>query len=102
MTTFIVIVHIIVSIAMILVILLQTGKGSDIGAIFGGSSQTLFGASGPTNFLSKMTAGAAILFMITSLFLAYFAGSGASKSLMRVTPPASTAPAPAPEAPAVP
>ena len=95
MYTLIVIEHILVSVTMILVILLQTGKGSDIGAVFGaGSSQTLFGSSGPTNFLSKLTAGAAILFMITSLFLAYFAGSGTSRSIMTGTPPVSTAPAP--------
>ena len=60
MHTLIVILHVIVSVALILVILLQTGKGSDIGAVFGGgSSQTLFGSTGPTSFLSKMTAGAA-------------------------------------------
>src|SRR5512147_923903 len=75
MYTLIVILHVIVSVALILVILLQTGKGADIGAVFGGgSSQTLFGSSGPTSFLSKLTAGAAIVFMFTSLFLAYFAG----------------------------
>ena len=49
MYTLIVILHVIVSVALILVILLQTGKGSDIGAVFGGgSSQTLFGSTGPT------------------------------------------------------
>lgn len=84
MHTLIVILHIIVSVALILVILLQTGKGSDIGAVFGGgSSQTLFGSTGPTSFLSKLTAGAAIIFMLTSLFLAYFSGSGGSRSLMK-------------------
>ena len=100
MHTLIVIVHIIVSVAMILIILLQTGKGSDIGAVFGGgSSQTLFGSSGPTSFLSKLTAGAAILFMVTSLFLAYFAGSGGvSRSIMQDAPAAPTAPAPEPPA----
>ena len=104
MYTLIVILHVVVSIAMILVILLQTGKGSDIGAVFGGgSSQTLFGSSGPTSFLSKLTAGAAILFMVTSLFLAYFSGSGSSRSIMQGAPPVSTAPAaPAPAAPAAP
>ncbi len=104
MHTLIVILHVIVSIAMILVILLQTGKGSDIGAVFGGgSSQTLFGSTGPTSFLSKMTAGAAILFMVTSLFLAYFSGTGASRSIMKDTPPVSTSPAvPAPAAPVAP
>ncbi|MCL2102702.1 MAG: preprotein translocase subunit SecG [Syntrophorhabdaceae bacterium] len=98
MYTFIVIVHIIVSITMILAILLQTGKGSDIGAVFGGgSSQSLFGATGPAGFLGKLTAGAAILFMVTSLFLAYFVGSGTSRSIMTGAPPASSAPAAEPE-----
>ncbi len=100
MYTLLVIVHVIVSIAMILVILLQTGKGSDIGAVFGGgSSQTLFGSTGPTSFLSKLTAGAAIIFMITSLFLAYFTGGGSPSSIMNSGVPAQTAPAPAPAAP---
>jgi len=95
MYTLIVILHVIVSIAMILVILLQTGKGSDIGAVFGGgSSQTLFGSTGPTSFLSKLTAGAAIIFMVTSLFLAYFSGSGTSGSIMRSGAPAQTMPGP--------
>jgi preprotein translocase subunit SecG len=97
MYTLIVILHVIVSIAMILVILLQTGKGSDIGAVFGGgSSQTLFGSTGPTSFLSKLTAGAAIIFMITSLFLAYFSGGGSVSSIMRGGAPAPSAPGPAP------
>jgi preprotein translocase subunit SecG len=99
MHTLIVILHVVVSIAMILVILLQTGKGSDIGAVFGGgSSQTLFGSTGPTSFLSKLTAGAAILFMLTSLFLAYFSGGGSARSLMNSGAPVSTAPAQAPVA----
>jgi preprotein translocase subunit SecG len=103
MYTLLVVVHVIVSIAMILVILLQTGKGSDIGAVFGGgSSQTLFGSTGPTSFLSKLTAGAAILFMVTSLFLAYFSGSASSRSIMQSgapAPAAAPAPAPVPAAP---
>ena len=95
MHTLIVILHIAVSVALILVILLQTGKGSDIGAVFGGgSSQTLFGSTGPTSFLSKLTAGAAIIFMLTSLFLAYFSGSGASRSIMKGGAPVQTMPAP--------
>jgi preprotein translocase subunit SecG len=105
MSTLIVILHIIVSVALILVILLQTGKGSDIGAVFGGgSSQTLFGSTGPTSFLSKLTAGAAIVFMLTSLFLAYFAGSGASRSIMKggSSAPAQSMPAPPANMPAMP
>lgn len=103
MHTLIVILHVVVSLAMILVILLQTGKGSDIGAVFGGgSSQTLFGSTGPTSFLSKLTAGAAVLFMVTSLVLAYFSGTGSPKSIMKGAPPVSTSPAPAAPAPAAP
>lgn len=84
MYTVVVILHIVVSLAMILVILLQTGKGSDIGAVFGGGgSQTLFGSSGPTGFLGKMTAAAAIIFMCTSLFLAYFSGGRPASSIMK-------------------
>jgi len=100
MYTLIVILHVIVSIAMILIILLQTGKGSDIGAVFGGgSSQTLFGSTGPTSFLSKLTAGAAIIFMITSMFLAYFSGGGSVSSIMRGGSPVPAMPGPAPQAP---
>jgi len=58
---------------MILVVLLQTGKGADMGAAFGGSSQTIFGSSGPGTFLGKMTTAIAVIFMLTSLWLAYFA-----------------------------
>jgi preprotein translocase subunit SecG len=76
-TTLILILHIIVCIALILIILLQTGKGADIGAVFGGgSSQTLFGSTGATPFLSKVTIGAAVIFMITSIILTYFSGKG--------------------------
>lgn len=103
MHTLIVILHVTVSVALILVILLQTGKGSDIGAVFGGgSSQTLFGSTGPTSFLSKLTAGAAVIFMLTSLFLAYFAGSGASRSIMKSGAPVQTMPAPPAGMPAPP
>ena len=55
---------------MIAAILLQAGKGAEIGAAFGGSSQTVFGSRGPGTFLSKVTVGAAIVFMLTSLSLA--------------------------------
>jgi preprotein translocase subunit SecG len=103
MYTLVVILHIAVSVALILIILLQTGKGADIGAVFGGgSSQTLFGSSGPTSFLSKMTAAAAIIFMLTSLFLAYFSGSRPASSIMKgAAAPVQTMPGPA-EPPAIP
>jgi preprotein translocase subunit SecG len=68
------VIHVIVSIGLILVVLLQTGKGAEVGAVFGGSSSTIFGSSGAGNFLTKLTTGMAIVFMITSLTLGYFAG----------------------------
>ncbi|MBM4121752.1 MAG: preprotein translocase subunit SecG [Nitrospira sp.] len=70
MYTLAVIVHIIVCFLMIGAILLQAGKGAEIGAAFGGSSQTVFGSRGPGTFLSKVTVAAAIIFMLTSLGLA--------------------------------
>ena len=75
------IVHIVVSIGLILVVLLQTGKGADMGAVFGGSSSTIFGSSGAGNFLSRLTTGMAIVFMITSLTLGYFAGKKPTASV---------------------
>jgi preprotein translocase subunit SecG len=74
-TTIILVVHIIVCVALILIILLQSGKGADIGAAFGGgSSQTVFGSTGATPLLSKITIGAAVAFMMTSIVLTYFSG----------------------------
>jgi len=70
MYTLAVIVHVIVCFLMIGAILLQAGKGAEIGAAFGGSSQTVFGSRGPGTFLSKVTVAAAIIFMLTSLGLA--------------------------------
>ncbi|CAB1060266.1 Protein translocase membrane subunit SecG [Olavius sp. associated proteobacterium Delta 1] len=72
MTILLIVIHVLVCIALIMIVLLQTGKGSDMGAAFGGgSSQTLFGSTGASTFLSKATTGAAIVFMLTSLGLAY-------------------------------
>ncbi|MCY4131666.1 MAG: preprotein translocase subunit SecG [Nitrospira sp.] len=70
MYTAAVILHLIVCFLMIAAILLQAGKGAEIGAAFGGSSQTVFGSRGPGTFLSKVTVAAAIIFMLTSLGLA--------------------------------
>ena len=75
------IVHVFVSIGLILVVLLQTGKGADMGAVFGGSSSTIFGSSGAGNFLTRLTTGMAIVFMITSLTLGYFSGKKPSASV---------------------
>jgi preprotein translocase subunit SecG len=73
METLVWVVHIIVAIAVIAMVLLQHGKGADMGAAFGsGSSGSLFGATGSANFLSRGTAILATLFFLTSLALAYF------------------------------
>ena len=64
--------HVMVCIMLILIVLLQTGKGAEMGAAFGGSTQTVFGSSGPAGFLNKLTTAVAILFMVTSLLLCYF------------------------------
>ena len=73
MYTILIILHVLASIAMILTVLLQAGKGANMGATFGGSSQTVFGSSGAGTFLGKLTAGIAVLFMLTSLTLTYTA-----------------------------
>jgi preprotein translocase subunit SecG len=65
-----VVIHVSVCFLMIASILLQSGKGAEIGAAFGGSSQTVFGSRGPGTFLSKVTVAAALIFMLTSLGLA--------------------------------
>jgi preprotein translocase subunit SecG len=70
MYTLTVVIHLIVCFLMIAAILLQAGKGAEIGAAFGGSSQTVFGSRGPGTFLSKVTVGAAVIFMLSSLSLA--------------------------------
>lgn len=107
MTAFLIFLHVVVSIALIIIVLLQAGKGAEIGASFGaGSSQTVFGATGGKGFMSKMTTGAAIIFMLTSLTLTYFY-SEPSTVMPATVPqatqgaaPADTAPGGAPAAPA--
>ena len=98
MHSLITVIHIIVCIAMILVVLLQTGKGASMGAAFGGSSQTIFGSSGPGTFLGKITTGIAIVFMLTSLWLAYFAVHKGTSILDEVSVPAAEQTLPADQA----
>ena len=87
------VVHILSCFFLIVVVLLQTGKGADMGAVFGGGSQTLFGSSGAGNFLTRLTTATAILFMLTSLILTYGQTPGSSRLLERL-PPAAQVPAP--------
>ena len=95
------ILHLFVCVFLILVVLLQTGKGADVAAAFGGTSQTAFGARGAATLLSKLTTGSAIIFMITSFALAIMANKGAS-SVVSDEPAQQSAPsvpAPAPQTP---
>jgi preprotein translocase subunit SecG len=103
--TLITILHIIICIVLILVVLLQTGKGASMGAVFGGSSQTVFGSSGPGSFLSRMTTVIAIVFMLTSFGLTYMVSQkspslmeGSVKKAAQQTAPISKPGAPAPAA----
>ncbi len=83
MSILLIIIHVIVCIALIMIVLLQTGKGADMGAAFGGgSSQTLFGSGGASTFLSKLTTAAAVIFMVTSLGLAYISSHRPVGSIM--------------------
>ena len=69
------IIQILLCIALVVIVLLQQGRGADAGASFGGgSSGSLFGSRGPASFLSKVTAGLAALFFANSLALAYISG----------------------------
>jgi len=69
--------------SLIGIVLIQGGKGAEVGAAFGaGSSNTIFGASGGQSFLGKLTTGVAVIFMLTSLSLAVFWGQAGSSSVM--------------------
>ena len=73
MYLFVVAVHILLCVLLVLVIILQPGKGGDMGAAFGGGAATaLFGPQGPTNLLQQATTGVAFGFMVTSITLAWF------------------------------
>lgn len=82
MYTFIVIFHVLACLALILIVLLQTGRGAEMGAAFGGASQTLFGGGGGSTFLSKLTTGAAVVFMLTCLSLTYLSVGPSGRSVM--------------------
>lgn len=101
MTIVLTILHVLVSLFLIAVVLLQSGKGAEMGASFGSSgSQSVFGAGGGTSFLSKLTTSAAVIFMLTSLTLAYLSGQPSSSSMMsgkgKTAPVQAPAAAPAP------
>jgi preprotein translocase subunit SecG len=89
MSTFVTVLHVFTCILLVLVVLIQSGKGAEISASFGGSSQTVFGSSGGSTFFSRFTAIAATIFFITSMTLTLM-GSDHGKGLFSA---ADTAPA---------
>ncbi|MFQ5935337.1 MAG: preprotein translocase subunit SecG [Acidiferrobacterales bacterium] len=86
MTELVLVVHVLAAVGLVALVLLQQGKGADIGAAFGsGASQTLFGARGSANFLTRVTAALATVFFVTSLTLAVLASRGAAPSSVTET-----------------
>src|SRR5512134_1552845 len=92
-------IHVVLCVFLIAVVLLQTGKGADMGAVFGGGSQTLFGSGGAGNLLTKLTTGTAVAFMVTSLILGYWQRRETGSGLLDRIPAEAAAPAPPPPAP---
>jgi preprotein translocase subunit SecG len=88
--TLIITIHVLVSLALIGLVLIQRGKGAEAGAAFGsGASQTVFGARGSASFLTRTTAILATVFFITSLSLAYFTQQGTkARSVTEIAAPA--------------
>jgi preprotein translocase subunit SecG len=94
MTLFLTVVHVLVCLILIVVVLLQRGKGAEIGAVFGGgASNTVFGSRGAGNFFTRLTAGAAVIFMVTSLVLSYMATQRSQEGLFDDEPAAAEEPA---------
>lgn len=108
METLVLTIHYVLCAFLIIVILLQAGKGANIGAAFGGASQTVFGSRGPATFLNKITAVVALSFIVTSIWLAHDAKTKQSSSVVdkvpvssdTVTAPTETVEKPSEKAPA--
>jgi preprotein translocase subunit SecG len=91
LNTLVTILHVLVSVVLIVVILLQAGKGGGMGAAFGGGGAgSVFGGRGATTFLGKVTSACAAIFMITSLTLSYFSSRSTSVVRSDGAPPVST------------
>lgn len=106
-TALLIALHVFVCIAIIIIVLLQAGKGAEVGASFGtGGSGAIMGASSSKSFMSRITTMTATIFMLTSLTLAYFYGRPGDDSIMPeqsiATPASETAPATPAAAPAAP
>ena len=93
MLTVVTIIHVVMCVALIAIVLLQTGKGAEMGSAFGGASNTIFGGAGPASFLNKVTTIAAIVFMLSSFTLAILSGRSGSSSKVLESPVQQTQPA---------
>ena len=94
LTVILVVIHVLVSLFLILVVLVQQGKGADLaGAFGGGGSQTAFGARGATTLLHKLTTGFFVAFVVTSLTLAIVQARPRGSVMNSSTPAAPAAPA---------
>ena len=103
MQTFLLIIHVLVGVGVIGLVLLQHGKGADMGAAFGsGSAGSLFGSSGSANFLSRSTAVLTAVFFVTSLGLTYLSTSKPSSQGVVVGKPVSESDVPGGDKPAAP
>lgn len=93
MFTVLVVVQVILAIFLVAIVLVNVGKGSEVGAVFTGS-QAIFGGAGPGTFLNKVTALLAVLFFANSLLLTYLSAKRNQVSLMEKPPAPVTTPAP--------
>lgn len=84
--------HIFICLFLIVIVLLQSGKGADIGAVFGGASQVMFGGRGPASFLNKLTIVVSVFFLITAVWLTKIGHHKGTESVIGKVP-VSTAPA---------
>ena len=97
MEVLVLVIHVMAALGIIVLVLLQHGKGADMGAAFGGgTSGSLFGASGSANFLSRTTSVLATVFFLTSLGLTWFSSHRTEHKGVMAAPPASSAPETAP------
>lgn len=101
MLGFVIFLHVVACLLLVFIVLLQTGKGAEMGAVFGASSSSVFGPTGPATILTKITIGAAIVFVFTSLYLTYSFSKPATRTIVPKTKATPAAPQ-APTAPAMP
>ncbi|MDH3326516.1 MAG: preprotein translocase subunit SecG [Gammaproteobacteria bacterium] len=106
MDSILIIVHLVAAVSLVSIVLLQQGKGADMGAAFGsGASQTVFGSSGSGSFLTRTTAILGTIFFVSSLSLAYFSGKANTADSVvdgSLVPTSIIAPSPVGDLPAVP